>query len=157
VRVRLAVRRLIPVLVTGLAMGLSACGGSEQPAQPSAAKSPAPAPGASASAAPGTGGAPAARAQPAAASLPEAAPGDLANFSCTRRRGVWSAQGDVSNSAQEPMVYAVTVATVADTGVTGQDTDRLVLEPDESTRFELRAIAQGAVDSCLPRVVRTPR
>ncbi|MDQ4085322.1 MAG: hypothetical protein M3165_05840, partial [Actinomycetota bacterium] len=106
-------------------------------------------------AASGTGGpAPARR---VVAAQPQPVPADLANFSCTRRRGVWSASGDISNSAREPMVYTLTVVTIAGADVAGEDTERVRLRPGESTGFELPAISRGAAETCSPRLVRVPR
>jgi hypothetical protein len=153
VRVNLAVRRALPVVVAGLALALSACGGSDP--EPAAEKAPA-APSASAAAKTSrAGGSSAAR--PVVAPQPQPAPGDLANFSCSRRHGVWSARGDISSSAQEPMVYTVTVVTVAGADVAGEDTDSFLLEPGESTSFDLPGVSRGAADSCMPRVVCVPR
>jgi hypothetical protein len=90
------------------------------------------------------------RAQPAA--------GDLANFSCTQARGgVWSATGDVTNSAKEPMVYTVTVVTVDGSEISGEETEDLLLKPDEAVSFDLPTVASGSADACMPRLVRTPR
>jgi hypothetical protein len=142
------------ILVAGLALTLGACGGSEEPAsQADPAKA---APTASAASG-GPRGAGAAAAQPVAAPQPTAAPADLANFSCTRRRGVWSAQGDVTNSTRDPMVYTVTVVTVSGTDIAGEDTTRFALKPGSATSFELPAVSTGPADDCMPRLVREPR
>jgi hypothetical protein len=88
--------------------------------------------------------------QPAAA--------DLANFSCTQARGgVWSATGDVTNSAKEPMVYTVTVVTVDGSEISGEETTDLLVKPDEAVSFDLPTVASGAADACMPRLVRAPR
>jgi len=157
VRVRTAVRPRLPFLTTalvaGLALVLGACGGSDQPAsQPAPAKA---APTASAAA--GGPGAGAAAAQPVAAPAPTAAPADLAYFSCARRHGAWSARGDVTNSAKDPMVYTVTVVTVSGTAIAGEDTSRFLLKPGASTSFDLPAVSTGPADECMPRLVREPR
>jgi hypothetical protein len=147
VPVTLAVRRGLPAVTTGLALVLAGCGGSE-PEQPSTQPA---AP--TASAASGSG---AAAVRRVAAPQPTPAPGDLTNFSCTPRRGVWTASGDISNSAREPMVYTLTVVTVAAADVAGEDTEQVRLRPGESTSVELPAISRGAADSCVPRLVRIP-
>lgn len=90
------------------------------------------------------------QAQPAAA--------DLANFSCTQASGgVWSASGDVTNSAKEPMVYTVTVVTVDGSEISGEETKDLLLKPDEAVSFDLPTVAQGSADACMPRLIRAPR
>jgi hypothetical protein len=91
---------------------------------------------------------------------PQAQPaaGDLANFSCTQARGgVWSATGDVTNSAREPMVYTVTVVTVDGSEISGEETKDLLLKPDEAVSFDLPTVASGSADACMPRLVRAPR
>lgn len=140
-------------MTAGLALALSACGGSDEPAAESAPAKAAP----TASAAANVPRAGAAAAQPVAAPQPTVAPADLANFSCARRHGVWSARGDVSNSARTPMIYTVTVVTLAGADVAGEDTSRFVLRPGTSTTFRLPAISTGPADDCLPRLVREPR
>jgi hypothetical protein len=141
-------------LVAVLSMVLGGCGGSEEPASQSAPAKAGPTASAAASAAPGAG---AAAAQPVAAPAPTAAPADLANFSCTRRHGVWSAHGDVSNSTRDPMVYTVTVVTISGTDVAGEDTSRFLLRPGGTTSFDLPAVSTGPADECMPRLVRQPR
>ena len=90
------------------------------------------------------------QAQPAA--------GDLANFSCTQARdGLWSASGDVTNSAKEPMVYTVTVVTVDGTEISGEETTDLLVKPDEAVSFDLPTVARGSADACMPRLVRVAR
>jgi hypothetical protein len=140
-------------LVAVLAMVLGGCGGSDEPASQSAAAKAAP----TASAAVSLPGAGAAAAQPVAAPQPTAAPADLANFSCTRRHGVWSAHGDVSNAGRDPMVYTVTVVTISGADVAGEDTTRFLLRPGGSTSFDLPAVSTGPADECMPRLVREPR
>ena len=146
--------------VSALAALLSGCGGDES--EPAAAPKPtatasaaarAPAPGAAG----GAGGAGGSAVQPVSAPQPQMAAGDLANFSCEQRRRMWSASGDVSNSAKEPMVYTVTVVTVAGADVTGDETEEFVLEPGDTEHFVMPGVASGSVDTCMPRVVRTPR
>ena len=146
--------------VSALAALLSGCGGDES--EPAAAPKPtatasaaaqAPAPGAPA----GAGGAGGSSVQPVSAPQPQMAAGDLANFSCEQRRRMWSASGDVSNSAKEPMVYTVTVVAVAGAAVTGDETEEFVLEPGDTEHFVMPGVAGGSVDTCMPRVVRTPR
>jgi hypothetical protein len=153
-RVRTAVRPGLLVVTAGLALVLSACGGSDEPAAESAPATSAPTASAAADA-PRAGTAAAAR--PVAAPQPTVAPADLANFSCVRRHGVWSARGDVSNPTRDPMVYTVTVVTVAGADIAGEDTSRFVLRPGSSASFELPAISTGPADDCLPRLLREPR
>lgn len=149
--------------VSALAALLSGCGGDES--EPAAAPKPtatasaaakAPAPGASGGAG-AAGGAGGSAVQPVSAPQPQMAAGDLANFSCEQRRRMWSASGDVSNSAKEPMVYTVTVVAVAGADVTGDETEEFVLEPGDTEHFVMPGVASGSVDTCMPRVVRTPR
>lgn len=97
------------------------------------------------------------RARREAAARPDPAAGDLANFSCTRRKGVWAAQGDVTNSADEAMVYTVTVVTVEGAEVTGDDSEQMLLKAGKSTSFDLPAVSRGDADACMPRLVREPR
>jgi hypothetical protein len=86
------------------------------------------------------------------------APGDLANFSCTESDGgVWKAEGDISNSTDQPMVYTVTVVTLDGNEISGEETAEVVVKPDEATSFDLPAVAEGPADACLPRLVRSPR
>jgi hypothetical protein len=90
------------------------------------------------------------QAQPAAA--------DLANFSCTQARdGLWSASGDVTNSAKEPMVYTVTVVTVDGSEISGEEATDMLVKPDEAVSFDLPTVARGSADACMPRLVRVPR
>lgn len=88
---------------------------------------------------------------------PMPAAADLSNFSCTRQGGVWSAEGDITNSGQVAMVYTVTVVTVDGAGVSGEDSAQVLLRPGASTSFDLPGIAEGPADACLPRLLRTPR
>jgi hypothetical protein len=152
VRVRLAVRRRLPVLTAGLALVLAGCGGSDSE-QPSTQPAPKPAPSTAAA----DSGKAAGTTQTVRVAAPQPAPGDLANFSCDRHRGVWSASGDITNSARQPMVYTVTVATVADADVAGEDTQQVLLRPGKTTSFELPAVSRGPADSCVPRLVAVPR
>jgi len=140
-------------LVAGLALLLGACGGSEEPASQSAPAKAAPTAAAAANAGPGAKAA----AQPVAAPQPTAAPADLANFSCARRHGVWSAHGDVSNSTRDPMVYTLTVVTISGTAISGEDGSRFLLRPGASTSFDLPAVSTGPADDCVPRLLREPR
>jgi hypothetical protein len=137
--------------MAGLALLLGACGESEEPAARPAPPKP------TESAAASGPRAAAASAEPVAAPQPTMAPADLANFSCTRRHGAWSAHGDVINSTRDPMVYTVTVVTIAGTDIAGEDSTRFVLRPRASTSFDLPAISTGPADDCMPRLVREPR
>ncbi|HEX2177779.1 MAG TPA: hypothetical protein VHG70_17895 [Nocardioidaceae bacterium] len=154
-----AVRRPLAAATAVLALTLSACGGGD--AEQAAAQHPEQRPtgGATASGggAGGARGASGSDAHAAGAARLQPAAGDLANFSCAPRRKVWSAHGDITNSAKEPMVYTVTVVTVAGTDVAGDDSDRFVLGPGESTSFEFPGVSRGSADACMPRVVRAPR
>jgi hypothetical protein len=143
--------------VSALAALLSGCGGDES--EPAAAPKPTATASAAASApAPGApGGAGGTSVRPVSAPQPQMAAGDLANFSCEQRRRMWSASGDVSNSAKEPMVYTVTVVAVSGADVAGDETEEFVLEPGDTEHFEMPGVASGSVDTCMPRVVRTPR
>jgi hypothetical protein len=95
---------------------------------------------------------------PARETQAQPAAGDLANFSCTQARGgVWSATGDVTNSAKEPMVYTVTVVTVDGSEISGEETTELRVSPDEAVSFDLPTVADGSADACIPRLVRAPR
>lgn len=165
---RYAARRALPVATAVLAVALTACGGGEpeqagggdtaageKPAGGEGATAADTAPSASAAA---TGSAGARDEQAGAPQQPEPAPADLANFSCSRGRdGVWSARGDITSSAGERSVYTLTVVTVADSEVVGEDTERFVLEPRGSTSFELPRVGRGAADACMPRLVRATR
>jgi hypothetical protein len=141
--------------VSALGTLLSGCGGDDS--EPQAAPQPTATASAGATAPPSaaTGGGSAV--QPVTAPQPELAARDLANFSCEQRGRMWSAGGDVSNSAKEPMVYTVTVVTVAGADVTGDETEELLLQPGDTEHFEMPGVAGGPADTCMPRVVRTPR
>lgn len=160
-----SVVRALPVAVAALTVVLTSCGGGSDagtaetaPANSTpttaatTAPTTAPTTGAAATGAGAAGAEPAsgaARAQPVA--------GDLTNFSCEKRGGAWSARGHITNSATEPMVYTVTVVTVAGTEVSGEETEEFLLEPDESAGFDLPGIARGPADACMPRLLRAPR
>jgi hypothetical protein len=153
-------RRTLPVALAATALLLSGCGGDgEEPADGPAAQSQTTAKQNAAGAGPAGQAATAAtnRARPAALGGLQAAAGDLSNFSCEQRGAVWSADGVVSNSADEPMVYTVTVVTVAGGEVSGHASDEILLDADESTPFELKRVSRGAADACMPRLVRAPR
>lgn len=159
-RVSAAARRTLPVAgsLFALALAVTGCGGSEESGgsgDTAAADVPKAAPSTPAA----QSGARAAAVQPGQPAQPqtEPAPADLANFSCTRTKGIWSATGDVSNSAKQPMVYTVTVVTLQGADVAGEESERVLLEGGESTRLELPGISTGTADECLPRVVREPR
>jgi hypothetical protein len=159
VRVSAAARRTPPVAgcLCALALAVTGCG-SEEPggSGDSGGASAAGAPKAAPSTAAARSGARAAAAQPAQPRA-EPAPADLANFSCTRTKGTWSAGGDVSNSAKQPMVYTVTVVTLQGADVAGEESERVLLEGGEATRLELPGISTGTADACIPRVVREAR
>ena len=111
-------------------------------------------------AAPGAGAGNTSAAAGSSSREPHAQPaaGDLANFSCTQARGgVWSASGDVTNSAKEPMVYTVTVVTVEGSEISGEETTDLLVKPDQAVSFDLPTVASGSADACMPRLVRAPR
>jgi hypothetical protein len=157
-----AVRRLLVLalgvgLFAGVANSLEDEGG-QRSASGSAVDQPAAAQPTTAAAS--GGGGPASRGQAAsrlAPVEPMPAAADLSNFSCTRDDGVWSAEGDITNSARVAMVYTVTVAAVDGAGVSGQDSAQVLLRPGASTSFDLPEVAEGAADACLPRLLRTPR
>ena len=109
-------------------------------------------------AAPGAGNASSANGTSSRQPDTQPAAGDLANFSCTQERGgVWSATGDVTNSAKEPMVYTVTVVTVDGSEISGEETKDLLVKADEALSFDLPTVARGPADACMPRLVRAPR
>lgn len=154
----IAVPRLLPALLATIALAVSGCGGDDgdEAAAPASPAATAPAAADAAGGARGTGRATAGR--QAREPKAQTAAADLANFSCTQRTGgVWSASGDVTNSGSAPMVYTVTVVTVEGAEVAGEESEQLLLEPGESTGFELAAISRGSADACMPRVLRTPR
>jgi hypothetical protein len=152
-----SVARRTPVGIVAVlaALTLTSCGFGGEPDDSSAGGQAAGDVGSEAGSGPGdtsatTGSARETQAQPAA--------GDLANFSCTQARGgVWSATGDVTNSATEPMVYTVTVVTVDGSEISGEETTELRVLPDEAVSFDLPTVADGSADACIPRLVRAPR
>jgi hypothetical protein len=157
-----AVRRLIALalgvgLFVGVANSLEREGAGQSASVSSASGSPTAQPTAAAAAGgPATSQRPGQSARPpVAAPMPAAA--DLSNFSCTEQDGVWSAEGDITNSGKVPMVYTVTVVTVDGAGVSGEDSAQVLLDPGASTSFDLPAISEGAADACMPRLLRTPR
>jgi hypothetical protein len=162
------------VLVAVLALTLSACGGDEPASEESAGGAqttgaqgdgsgdgdPDDSAGAEAAGGDGAGATDADQSADAGAEAVPAtqvAAGDLSNFSCEQRRGVWTARGDVSNSGRQPMVYTLTVVTVAGSEIAGDETERVLLEPGEATTVQLPAIGRGPADACTPRLTRTPR
>jgi hypothetical protein len=152
-----AARRTLSIAgcLLALALAAPACGGSEESGgsgDAAAADAPKTAPSTPAA----ESGARPAAAQPAQPRA-EPAPADLANFSCTRTKGIWSASVDVTNSAKRPMVYTVTVVTLQGADVAGEESEQVLLKGGESTRLELPGVSTGTADACMPRVLREPR
>lgn len=136
------------------ALTLTSCGFGDEPDDSSAGGQTAGAAGSGA----GSGDRSAAAGSSSREPQPQPAAGDLANFSCTQARGgVWSATGDVTNSAKEPMVYTVTVVTVDGSEISGEETTDLLVKPDQAVSFDLPTVASGSADACMPRLVRAPR
>ncbi|MGH3356035.1 MAG: hypothetical protein ACRDOJ_09050 [Nocardioidaceae bacterium] len=150
---RVGLRRCAPAALAALALLLTSCGGDSDAATTSAAPTASSAPSATAS--PGASTQRAAVAEPKA----ESAAADLANFTCGRREsGAWRATGVITNSASDAMIYTLTVATVRGADqVSGEKVKEFVLRPDESTAFELPRFTFGSADTCMPRLLRTPR
>jgi hypothetical protein len=88
----------------------------------------------------------------------EAAPADLDNFVCDGRKGgPWRAEGVLTNSADERMVYTVTVVTVgAEDAVLGEKATSYQLDPEETTTFAWPRFYVGGAESCMPQVIRRP-
>ncbi|HET7326508.1 MAG TPA: hypothetical protein VFJ14_04400 [Nocardioidaceae bacterium] len=88
----------------------------------------------------------------------EVAPADLAGFSCARQAdGRWKAEGQITNSADEPMIYTVTVVTTrGGSRVVGERIRSFQLKPEQAERFSWPGFYRGAASTCMPHVQREP-
>lgn len=89
----------------------------------------------------------------------KAAPADLANFACAPRgrKLRWEARGDLTNDADAPMVYTITVVTVgAADEVLGERAGSFTLQPGQTRTFTWPRFYRGPAEACLPRVLRRP-
>jgi hypothetical protein len=89
----------------------------------------------------------------------KAAPADLANFACSPRgkKHAWGARGDLTNYADAPMLYSLTVVTVgAGDEVLGERDGSFTLKPNQTRTFTWPRFYQGPAEACLPRVLRRP-